>query len=250
VLTLVTIPISHYCEKARWALDRAGQSYREDAHLPPFHLGPVRRAGGQRTVPVLVTPEGSLRQSTDILRWADARMPNQDQLFPDVAREQLEPWLAELDAEFGVDTRLWGYAQLLPHKPLVLRYGTTGAPRWQARIAALSYPIVRRMMAHRLRITRASVALAEQRIERLLDRVDGVLQDGRPYLLGDRFTAADLTFAALGAPLVAPAEYHVPLPPPEVMPGAAAARARAWRERPSGKLVLRLYRDQRKRRAS
>ena len=34
---LITIPISHYCEKARWALDRARQPYVEVRHLPLFH---------------------------------------------------------------------------------------------------------------------------------------------------------------------------------------------------------------------
>ena len=50
---LITIPISHYCEKARWALDRAGIPYRERAHLQAIHWFAVRRAGGARTVPVL-----------------------------------------------------------------------------------------------------------------------------------------------------------------------------------------------------
>ena len=26
-LRFITLPISHYCEKVRWALDRAGMSY-------------------------------------------------------------------------------------------------------------------------------------------------------------------------------------------------------------------------------
>ena len=30
---LLTIPISHYCEKARWALERAGLAYREERHV-------------------------------------------------------------------------------------------------------------------------------------------------------------------------------------------------------------------------
>ncbi len=30
---LLTIPISHYCEKARWALDRAGLDYVEERHV-------------------------------------------------------------------------------------------------------------------------------------------------------------------------------------------------------------------------
>ena len=45
---LITIPISHYCEKARWALDRAGVDYEEHPHLQLIHRIAVRRAGGVR----------------------------------------------------------------------------------------------------------------------------------------------------------------------------------------------------------
>jgi glutathione S-transferase len=34
---LVTIPINHYCEKARWTLDRAGVDYTERAHRAGVH---------------------------------------------------------------------------------------------------------------------------------------------------------------------------------------------------------------------
>ena len=43
---LITIPPSHYCEKARWALDYAGISYREEGHPPLLHRLPVKLAGG------------------------------------------------------------------------------------------------------------------------------------------------------------------------------------------------------------
>ena len=69
VLRLVTIPISHYCEKARWALDRAGLGYREERHVQGIHQLAARRAGGGRTVPVLVTPEESIGESAQILEW-------------------------------------------------------------------------------------------------------------------------------------------------------------------------------------
>ena len=80
---LITIPISHYCEKARWALDRAGVGYREQAHLQLIHWVHARRAGGGRTVPVLVTPEGVLSESADILEYADRHAPPDRRLFPD-----------------------------------------------------------------------------------------------------------------------------------------------------------------------
>ena len=70
---LITIPFSHFCEKARWALDRADLAYVEDGHLPLFHAPSARRAGGRTSVPVLVTDAGPVIDSTDILRWADAR---------------------------------------------------------------------------------------------------------------------------------------------------------------------------------
>ena len=35
---LITIPISHYCERARWALQRAGVDFIEEQHLQMLHL--------------------------------------------------------------------------------------------------------------------------------------------------------------------------------------------------------------------
>ena len=82
MLRLVTIPISHYCEKARWALERAGIPYREERHVQGIHRIAARRAGGGATVPVLVTPEGVLGESEAILAWVDERTPPEHRLFP------------------------------------------------------------------------------------------------------------------------------------------------------------------------
>jgi glutathione S-transferase len=60
VLRLITIPISHYCEKARWALDRAQLPYREERHVQVVHRIAARRAGGRNTVPVLVTHDSTV----------------------------------------------------------------------------------------------------------------------------------------------------------------------------------------------
>ena len=65
MLRLITIPISHYCEKARWALERAEMPYREERHIQAIHVLYARRAGGGMTVPVLVTPEGTLGESEE-----------------------------------------------------------------------------------------------------------------------------------------------------------------------------------------
>ena len=71
VLRLITIGFSHFCEKARWALDRTALEYSEDDHVPLFHWRASFGAGGTRTVPVLVTPGRVLKDSNEILRFAE-----------------------------------------------------------------------------------------------------------------------------------------------------------------------------------
>src|SRR6476646_7361685 len=87
---LITIGASHYCEKARWALDRAGIGYVERAHAPVLHYASSLGRYRQRTTPILVTPHGTLRDSTDILHHADRFLPDALRLFPsdpDLLRE-------------------------------------------------------------------------------------------------------------------------------------------------------------------
>ena len=79
---LITIPISHFCEKARWALDRAGISYTERAHLQLLHRFAARRAGGGNTVPVFVCTDGVLGESAEIVDYADAHGPPERRLYP------------------------------------------------------------------------------------------------------------------------------------------------------------------------
>src|SRR5258708_8344339 len=74
---LVTIPYSHYCEKARWALERGQVAFVEETHAPLFAWRGALGAGGKRTVPVLVTDADIVAESTGVLRWVDmhGRLP-------------------------------------------------------------------------------------------------------------------------------------------------------------------------------
>src|SRR3954467_14884557 len=103
MLRLITIPISHYCEKARWALERAGLEYREERHVQGIHRVAARRAGGGKTVPVLVTPQRAIGESAEILAWIDARTEPELRLFAGsgVERRELEALCRRLDEQLG-----------------------------------------------------------------------------------------------------------------------------------------------------
>ena len=68
-----------------------------------------------------------------------------------------------------------------------------------------------------------------------------ILRDGRPYLTGDRFTAADLTFAALATPVVFPEHYARYAMPFESMSPAIREIVERHRATPAGRFALRMY---------
>ena len=80
----------------------------------------------------------------------------------------------------------------------------------------------------------------------VFDTIGERLADGRRYLCGDRFTAADLTFAALAAAVLVPPEYGTPLPQPDVLPEPVASEVLAFREHPAGEFALRMFRTERR----
>ena len=245
---LVTIPISHFCEKARWALDRAGVDYVEQPHLQLVHIAAARRAGGRSTVPVLVTDHGDvLDDSTRILHWADTRVEPGRALYPEgelgAAAAALE---RSLDDGLGPDGRLWMYHETLPVVGELEPWALAGVPAWERRLFLVSGRLVERALRRYLDIDAAAATSARERVEGVFDDVAERLADGRRFLLGDRFTAADLTFAALAAPMLLPAGYGSPLPPPELLPATMAETVLRLRAHPAGAFADRLYAEERR----
>lgn len=241
---LITIPVSHYCEKARWALEYLQIPFQEFAYMPPFHLLPVKQYGGA-TLPILVTDSQVIRDSTRILRYLDTLQP--EKLYP------TEPELCVLSTELetlfndnlGVNTRRWGYSAILTPE-LVYPKWTQGVPGWQKLLFPIVFPQMKSIVSKRFQITETSRREAYREIERVFERVDQVLADGRKYLLGDRLTAVDLTFAALAAPILQPLEHHIPPSPIEVAPLRIQDDIRACRASRAGEFGLRLYREHRR----
>ena len=244
---LVTIPISHYCEKARWALDRAGIAYVEQAHIQAIHRFATRRAGGGLTAPVLRCGDGTIADSTDILAWADAQSAPQRALYPKIPDRaaivrRLEDYF---DTCLGPQSRCWLYQQLRASRGLALDYGCTGVPAWERMTLRLGYPALITIVAHVLDVTPATGLRSEHEVRAVFDTVGKYLSDGRPYICGEEFTAADLTFSALAAPMLMPTGYGVQLPQPDELPPYTAEVVHELRAHPAGLHALRMYDVQR-----
>jgi glutathione S-transferase len=244
---LVTIPISHFCEKARWALDRAGVDYDERRHIQIVHQFAARAAGGGTTVPVLKTGDGVFSESAAIMRYADTCLPEPERLYPaePALRDEVTALERRFDEGIGVESRRWLYHEVFKDTKPFVSHNLTGVPGWERAMFPVVLAPAKAYIRRGLDIDDATVAHALDLIDAELDAVAELLSDGRPYLAGERFTAADLTFAALSAPLIVPPEYGTPLPRPDDMPDAMAARVRAWREHPAGRFAARMFAEQR-----
>jgi glutathione S-transferase len=241
---LVTIPISHYCEKARWALDRAGIAYREERHIQIVHRVASRRAGGRGTVPVLVTTEGIFAQSADVLAYADRHGAR---LYPDEPALRAEVIALERDFDTGLGPEgwRWMYFHVLPRRDLGVAYNCAGVPAWERRAFPVALGVMSGYVRHLFAIGPSTGDDARRAVQATFDAVAERLADGRRYLLGDAFTAADLAFAALAAPAICPPQYGVPLPQPDELPPLMAAGVRAFREHPAGAFAMRLFAEER-----
>ncbi len=240
---LITIPVSHYVEKVRWALDYLKIPFQESPQMPPFHRGAVQKYG-VTTVPVLVADSIVKTDSTDILRYLDTLHPGK--LYPPAP--ELQELSTELETLFnlklGVSTRRWGYSHVLTRELLYPRW-TFGVPFWQKLLFPLIFPKVEPIIRKNYKITPTSAAKSYQEIIGVFDRVTEVLSDGRKYLLGDRFSAIDITFAALAVPILQPAEQYTPSTSLDLLPAQMQADIRNCRSTPAGEFGLRLYRENR-----
>jgi glutathione S-transferase len=95
------------------------------------------------------------------------------------------------------------------------------------------FPKVRTIMRKHMKIDADSAAQSQQRVEAALQRISDTVQH-QPFLAGDQFSRADLTAAALLAPLFMPPQYGLTWPaslPEPLQSDAARYRDQlAWAE--------------------
>ena len=119
-----------------------------------------------------------------------------------------------------------------------------GGPWWGRGFYALALPLIlkaiKRMYGISPEVGREDLA----RLGELFERVDAHL-GSRRYLVGDSFTRADLTFAALAAPLLHPAGHPVQWPTSQLLPAQLAEEVAPFNTTRTADYVRRMYRDHR-----
>jgi glutathione S-transferase len=210
--TLWQIDVSHYSEKARWALAWKGVEHRRRSPVPGAHMAVALwlTRGAQYTFPVLSIEGRRIGDSTAIIATLEERYPDPPLYPADIASrlraleleelfdEELGPYIRQLAwHEFGNDPQR--FAELMEQTaPAPLRRFGGPAAAYARAYTALRF---RAGSAGKAEHARAKVLAA-------LDRLEAELGDGE-YLAGESFSVADLTAAALFYPLALPEEGPV-----------------------------------------
>jgi glutathione S-transferase len=206
------IRISHYSEKARWALDHKRVEYERHAPMPSAHM-PVAlwlTRGRHKTFPVLELDGRAIGDSTAIIAALEERYPN-GRLYPEDPVERARALELEdfFDEELGPYMRRIGWYELAQDRPLLAKMVEADVPAPLRRLPGSQVMLSTYAAAFtRIRYTAGDDDAAEQarvKVRAALDRLEAELGDNE-YLVGEEFTVADLTAASLFYPLVLPPE--------------------------------------------
>lgn len=243
---LITLALSPYNDFARWSLDRAGISFDEERKPLVLHTLASRRVGGKGTTPVLLTDEETIGDSVEISEWADRHSNGRGNLYPGGEQgDEVRALVKHFSEDLGTQTRPLFWAALIDDLPLANRLWSQGLSRRAARVQPWVLRLTKPAIRRSLEVKADTVETAPARIREIFDEVRGRLER-RPHLVGDRVTAADLSFAAMAAPaLMPPAGHPTRYPDPSELAEPVAAAMRELQAHPAGEYALRLYREER-----
>jgi len=209
---LITFAASHFCEKARWALDWHGISYQEVGWPPGLHQILAKQRGlKEPKVPIVFDGEEAVQGSGAIIDWAERKDKNPDRtLTPAADRAEASEIENRVGEVIGVHVRRLAFAELLPAHPHVVKSGLFhSATGWRRLAGSMMWPVTRRLMPRLFNLVPGAAEDSRARLEGEFDWLEGKLADGRTYLVGDRFSRADLTVASLLAQFARPNELAV-----------------------------------------
>jgi glutathione S-transferase len=246
--TLWQLEISHYSEKARWALDYKEVPHARRSLLPGSHI-PVSlllTRGASYTLPLLQLDGRTIADSTAILAAIEQRYP-EPPLYPADPEQRRHALELEdfFDEELGPYARHLVFFELINDPAVFAEVASAAVPEPFGKAKGLIGAYARGYASLRFGANDAAGAeTARAKVLAALDRLEAELAaNGGEFLVGDSFSVADLTAASLFYPVVGPDEGPLPVETPS--PAAVERFRDGIRDRPGYVWVEEMFRRHR-----
>ena len=245
MLRLYTFNISHFSEKARWALDYEGIPYEEKILVPGPHQLTTRRIAKKTEVPILQHEGRYVQGSGAILDYIADRLGG-SKLTPASAEARAHSLELEqeMDRAFGRGVQRVVYSEMLKpaHRQAMIELWADNGPRWARRFYSFAFPVIATAVKRMYKTTHPElVEKAQDQFLATMDELDARLAR-TPYLGGGQPSRLDITAAALLGPVCQPKEHRVRWP--RTPAGLQEFEARL-KGRPTWNHVVRMYREHR-----
>jgi glutathione S-transferase len=210
------LTISHYSEKARWALDYKEVEHVRRSPLPGMHIAVALALtrGASPTFPILQLDGRTIADSTAVLATLEGAFP-EPPLYPEDPAQRARALELEefFDEELGPYLRVLPFHELMQEPQTFAEVASEAVPGPLGRAKPLIGAYARAYTSLRWKANSdEEAAIARVKIVAALDRLEAeLLANGGDYLVGESFSVADLTAAALFYILVMPPGS--PLPP-------------------------------------
>ena len=218
---LYHIEVSHYNEKARWALDYKGVPHRRKAPMPMMHMAwaATMTHGKGKTFPILRMNGETIDDSTRIIETLERLYP-EPPLYPADSDDRRRALALEefFDEELAPHIRRTAFAIATRDPDAFAWAAAPQAGRFVHAAFKGSAIMMGPLVRMRYGINDETAAQGWDKTLAAFDRLESEIGPSG-YLAGDAFSVADLTAAALFFPLVRPpeSEFLVPGPLPEAM---------------------------------
>ena len=181
------IELSHYNEKARWALDYKGVEYERRVPMPGLHgiVALVATRGAQRRLPVIELDGRRIGDSTAIIAALEERWP-EPPLYPADAADRSRALELEdfFDEHLAPDVRRFGWHHTLADVDGVAASLFTSPNARRERMLRSGFPVAERFMRLDYKIDTDSALRARTAIVAAMDRLEAELGPSG-YLVGD-----------------------------------------------------------------
>lgn len=186
--------------------------------MPIMHLLTVRRYSDDTTVPILLDDNAAVQGSSQIIDYLDNKYPSLS-LTPDNADDRQACLEIEqaMDEKIGVPIRQIFYFRLYANYDYLHYCFTHSMPVLKQVFFPLIYPVLRHKINQAYVISDTRVEQGKRDFESAMNEIEKIINN-RHYLVGEKFSRADVSVASMLSMLVMPDQHPFPwkeIPDPE-----------------------------------